>query len=444
MSSNAKGSGESKLQQITILLVDDIPETRENIKKLLAFESDMKVVGVASNGREGLEQASLLKPNIIIMDSNMPDMDGLQATSMINKSVPQSAVIMMSVQDDADYMRRAMLAGARDFLAKPVNIDDLTNTIRTVYKNHEPIRKQYEMSSAMTPADAARVAQALEQGIGERAGNIIVVYSPQGGVGITTVATGLATSLMKKGVRVLLVDADLQFGDVATFLAIQSQITTIEMAQDADDLDPEHFDNVVATHPSGLKVLVAPQRPEMAEELFKRPGVVAQIVSKVRNNYDYIVVDTSHALNDVNLALLDIAHKIVLVTTPSLPSVKNTKFVLDLFDKLEYDAPRTMLVLNKVYSERDRRGATLARDRIEQFLKRQVSVEIPVVDERMIMAAILKGVPVTLAERDRSKPPVKQMYDMAKVLEETLNGEGVPALAELKDEKKGGGLFRRS
>ena len=286
MSSIAKTAGDAKGPQITIMLVDDIPETRENIKKLLAFESDMKVVGTAGTGREGVDLAAQMKPDVIIMDINMPDMDGLQATSMINKTVPQSAVIMMSVQDDADYMRRAMMAGARDFLAKPVNIDDLTNTIRTVYRNHEAIRKQYSLAQMATPADALKASQLLEQGIGERPGHVIVVYSPQGGSGVTTVSTGLATSLMKKGVRVLLIDADLQFGDVATFLAIQSQITVVEMAQDSEDLDPEHFDNVVATHASGLKVLVAPSRPQMAEELFKQPSVLAQTITKVKSSYD--------------------------------------------------------------------------------------------------------------------------------------------------------------
>lgn len=442
MSSIAKTAGDAKGPQITIMLVDDIPETRENIKKLLAFESDMKVVGTAGTGREGVDMATQMKPDVIIMDINMPDMDGLQATSLINKSVPQSAVIMMSVQDDADYMRRAMLAGARDFLAKPVNIDDLTNTIRTVYRNHEAIRKQYSLAQMATPADALKASQLLEQGIGERPGHVIVVYSPQGGSGVTTVSTGLATSLMKKGVRVLLIDADLQFGDVATFLAIQSQITAVEIAEDVDDLDPEHFDNVVATHASGLKVLVAPSRPEMAEVLFKLPNVIAQIITKVKSSYDYVVVDTSTNLNDINLALFDVAHKIVIVTTPSLPAVKNTKFVLDLFDKIGYEPDRTTILLNKVYTERERKAATLATDRIQTFFRRPIAMEIPVVDERLIMAAILKGVPITLAERDRSKPPVKQLYDVAKLLSDALSGEGTPE-AEKDKKPSGGGLFRR-
>src|SRR3970040_857062 len=85
-------------KEISILLVDDIPETRESIKKLLGFEPDLKVVGTAGTGREGVKLAKELRPDIIIMDINMPDMDGLEATAIIKRDVPTAGVIIMSVQ----------------------------------------------------------------------------------------------------------------------------------------------------------------------------------------------------------------------------------------------------------------------------------------------------------------------------------------------------------
>ena len=132
-------SGENDV--ITIMLVDDIPETRENIKKLLAFEPDFKVVGSFGTGREAVTMAKELRPDIVIMDINMPDMDGIQATSEITKAIPTAAVIMMSVQNDPDYLRKAMLAGARNFLTKPIDTDELYNTIRTVYTRNKPLEK---------------------------------------------------------------------------------------------------------------------------------------------------------------------------------------------------------------------------------------------------------------------------------------------------------------
>ena len=117
-------------EKIRVMIVDDIAETRENIRKLLQFESDVEVVGVARTGREGCDLAKEYKPDVILMDINMPDMDGITATENIRKSVPFAQIIILSVQSDPSYMRRAMLAGARDFLAKPPAVEELTGAIR--------------------------------------------------------------------------------------------------------------------------------------------------------------------------------------------------------------------------------------------------------------------------------------------------------------------------
>lgn len=425
--------------QIRVLLVDDIADTRENIKKLLSFEPDMEVVGTAATGREAVEITKELKPDIIIMDINMPDMDGLQATSLITKAVPTAAVIIMSVQDDSDYMRRAMLAGARDFLAKPVNMDELYNTIRTVYRSHEPIRLQYKNAMMATPAEALRAASAA---VGGRGGHIIAVYSPQGGAGTTTIATNIASGLMREGVKVLLIDADWQFGDVATFLNVQSQTTITDVLDEADDVDVEHFDHILTTHESGLKVLLGPARPEFAEEVLNRAEAPGKIIRAVASNYDFIIIDTGTAIEPALLGLLDAAEKIVLVGTASLPGVKNMRYVLDLFDQLGYAPDKTMLVLNKAYDERQRKNAVLAPERIENFLKRRIEAQIPNVDERIILSAILKGVPLIAFERDRSKSPVKEIMDIADNLYRSMMGDDHDEVQE-KDTKKRGGLGLR-
>ncbi|CAG0946317.1 partial Transcriptional regulatory protein DegU, partial [Anaerolineae bacterium] len=120
--------------KIHVLIVDDISETRENVKKLLFFEDDVEIVGMASNGREGVELALKLQPDIVLMDINMPEMDGIAASEAISRQVPASQVVMMSVQGESDYLRRSMLAGAREFLIKPFSGDELVNSIHRVYQ----------------------------------------------------------------------------------------------------------------------------------------------------------------------------------------------------------------------------------------------------------------------------------------------------------------------
>jgi pilus assembly protein CpaE len=439
----APAGGEGDI--ITIVLVDDIPDTRENIKKLLSFEPDFKVVGSVGTGREGVQVAKDLRPNIIVMDINMPDMDGIQATTLITEAVPTAAVIMMSVQNDPDYLRRAMLAGARNFLTKPIQTDELYNTIRTVHARNKPIAAQYSALQQM-PAEALRPSVPTE-GEGDRPGHVIVVYSPQGGAGCTTIATNLASGLMKEGVRALLVDADLQFGDVGVFLNLQAQSTVVDLVGNVEDLDTELFDNIVITHDSGLKVLMGPARPEYADVIQSNPASIAQIIQKIASHYDFIVVDTGRHLDDTLLALFDAASKIVLVGMPTLASVKNVRFVLDLFDQLNYPTDKTMMVLNRVPTDRNQQKFTIATERIEKFLKRPVEVEIPN-DEATVLSAMSKGV-LIVAQRDRSRSPVKELMQLAELIYTRLSGDkteedGSQQAGDKARRRTGLGLFGKS
>src|SRR4029077_18044459 len=100
--------------QIRVLIVDDIPETRDHLTKLLGFESDMTVVGAAASGREAITLAPELLQDFVLMGINMPEMDGITATEQLSTAVPTAAVVMMSVQGEADYLRRSTLPGARE------------------------------------------------------------------------------------------------------------------------------------------------------------------------------------------------------------------------------------------------------------------------------------------------------------------------------------------
>src|SRR6266571_6709851 len=163
--------------QIRVLIVDDIPETRDHLAKLLGFEGDIEVVGSAASGAEALDQAGRLQPDVVLMDINMPDMDGISATERLSSQVPTASVIMMSVQGEADYLRRSMLAGAREFLVKPFSSDELTASIRQVWS------REKEKQSRFAPVVAA--PEASRNGSGEPA-SVVAVFRTKRGDGRTT------------------------------------------------------------------------------------------------------------------------------------------------------------------------------------------------------------------------------------------------------------------
>ncbi len=369
-------------QKIGVLIVDDIAETRENIKKLLQFESDIEVVGMAKTGREAVTVAREKRPNVIIMDINMPDMDGIKATELITKEVPSAQIVILSVQNDADYLRRAMMAGARDFLTKPPSGDELVSTIRRAYE----ISKS-RVIAMPTPGATGGSGQAAAS----QEGKLITVYSAKGGVGCTTLATNLAIALHTDETKVALVDCNLQFGDLAVFLNLKPQHNVIELFEAADALDAEFISSVATPHASGFRVFLAPPSPEQADAV--NAAQIKKTLEILRTQYAYVIVDTPSALTDVVLSAFDVSDKILLVATPDIPAIKDARIFFELIDALGYPPERIIFLLNRV----DRRGGITAAN-IQESIKHEVAAQVPL--EERVLFSINSGVPLLASNRN--------------------------------------------
>ncbi len=381
------------VDKVRILVVDDIAETRENIRKLLQFESDVEVVGAARSGKEGVQLAQELDPDVVLMDINMPDIDGITATDMIRKRSPYIQVVILSVQSDQNYMRKAMLAGARDFLTKPPLGDELISAIRRAGEMAHAER----VKGAHQQIAAAAGAPNAVAGFGPISkGKMMTVYSPKGGVGCTTVAVNLAIALNNEDTRVALVDANLQFGDVAIFVNEQGKNTILELAPRVDELEPDVVEEILINHgPSGLRILAAPQRPEMADKI--STDQFSKVVQYLQRMYAYVVVDTSHILSDVVLSMFDISDVIVLLTTQEIPAIKNTRLFLDLLQTIGVGKDRVVFAMNR-YDKR----IGITPERVSENLKHEISVAIPL-DEKVVITAVNRGVPFML---DNKAQPV--------------------------------------
>jgi len=388
-------------EKIRVLIVDDISETRENIRKLLQFESDVEVVGAANSGRIGIELAKEHKPDVVLMDINMPDMDGITATELIRQANPYTQIVILSVQGDTNYMRRAMLAGARDFLTKPPGVDELTTAIRRAGEIAREERLKVAQKQAKTGAPGTGQFTPLPLG------KIIVVYGPKGGTGSTTIAVNLAITLHNEETPVALVDGDLQFGDVAVFLNEQIRNSVLDLASRADELDDEIIEEVMITHAtSGVRILTAPPRPEYAENV--NGEQFAKVLEFLRNKYSYIIVDSSATLTDVILASMDISDLIILITTQDIPALKNARLYLDIAEILELDKRRILFIMNRF----DRRIGILP-DKVSESFKHDIAAVIPV-DDRVIVPSVNRGIPFMMG--DRTRPISKSILSLAEVV----------------------------
>ncbi|MDQ6796169.1 MAG: response regulator [Chloroflexota bacterium] len=401
--------------QIRVLIVDDIPETRDHLTKLLGFESDIEVVGSAASGAEALDLATRLAPDVVLMDINMPDMDGISATEQMAARAPTSAVVMMSVQGEADYLRRSMLAGAREFLVKPFSSDELTTSIRQVH-----LREREKMSRMAVVA--ARGSNGTAASADREPGAIIAIFSPKGGVGRTTIAVNLAVAAATDmGKKVVLVDASFQFGDVGVLLNLNPKNKSIaDLVPELEAGDPESLDTFVINHSSGIRVLLAPPSPEMAE-LITTAGV-KRVLEALRAQHDLVIVDCTSWFNDTTLAILDMADVILTLLSLEITSIKNIRLFLEVADQLGYEADKVRLVLNRADSTLGIRVAD-----VEHSIGRKVDHTI-VSDGRSVVYALNRGVPFYLSNRE-----AQVSQDIMRLASEIV-GEAlvVPAAAEPK------------
>ncbi len=384
---------------VKVLIVDDIAETRENLRKLLSFDGGFIVIGEAANGKEAVALTKRLKPDIVLMDINMPVMDGIEATRIITVEAPMSTVVILSVQGEQEYLREAMAAGARNYLVKPFSVDELLNTIRKTYDLES--QRRARIMPIITPQ--------------RKSGRIVTVFSTKGGVGKTTIATNLAAELSKKPNRsVVLVDLDLQFGDIAIMLDTMPVRTIADIARE-EEVDSEIVEACLFTHGTGIRVLPSPLRPEQAETVTARH--VEAILGLLAESFDFVVIDLPQGLGDVSLTAMDAADTILLITSLELPAIKNASICLEIMNDLGYDDDKVKLVVNRSSHEI---GVDIGE--MEKTLKRTVDVHIPS-DGRLVVQSVNKGVPFVM-----SNPSAKvslAIKDLARVVDPQSAGERV-------------------
>jgi pilus assembly protein CpaE len=376
--------------QIRVLVVDDIPETRDHLTKLLGFEADIDVVGSASSGREAIDMAGRIHPDVVLMDINMPDMDGITATEQLSTSAPGAAVVMMSVQGEADYLRRSMLAGAREFLVKPFSSDELTASIRQVSSRE---RDKQSRIGVLAPASGKAPGSSSDGEGGE--GQIIAVFSPKGGVGRTTVAVNLAVAAATElGRKVVVMDGSFQFGDVGVLLNLNPRSKSIaELIPEMDAPgEIESINTFVVDHPSGIRALLAPPSPEMAEMI--TPAGIKKVLEALRRDHDVVIVDCTSYFNDTTLAILDSADVILTMLSLEITSIKNIRLFLEVTEQLGYEAGKVRLVLNRADSTLGIRVSD-----VEHSIGRKVDETI-VSDGRSVVYALNRGVPFFQSNRE--------------------------------------------
>jgi pilus assembly protein CpaE len=407
---------------IKVLIVDDIPETRDHLSRLLGLEREIDVAGTASSGEEAIQMAMDLRPDVIVMDINMPGMDGIATAEIISQRLPYSPVIMMSVHGEAEHLKRAMLAGAREFLVKPFSGDEFATSIKRVHERELVRREQIQA----TREAASPTSTSGDDNVEEH--QVIAVFSPKGGAGRTTIATNLALALRREtDQRVALVDANLQFGDVGVLLNLNPKNRSMLDAVEGGEPDRDILESVMIDHSTGIRVLLAPPSPEGADLVTS--AFLRKMIDMLRETNDWVVVDLPSGLNDHSLGVLDAADQILVVAALEITTIKNVRLFLEVADQLDYERSKLRLVINRSDAAQGIRIGD-----VEASIRRPIDGSI-VSDGRLAVLAVNRGVPFVISHPE--SPLSRDITALAR----TIAGAGSTVSKTDKSAKRG--LFAR-
>ena len=365
---------------IRVLLLEGDPDAAAQARTALASDSRRVLVGTVSDQASLLDKLASTYAHVAVVDLGGLRGEVRPVVHEILARSPECCVVVTGANVAPDVVSRAVTAGARGFILKPYEIDDFVATVREAYINFQELRRLQRVDRA--PAT------------GSRPGAVIAVYSPKGGVGCTTIATNLAVALAQRGKStVALVDLDLQFGDIGIALDLKSANSIADLLNHVDAIDSSLVDEVFVRHSSGVRAVLAPDN--LASVPAIDPERVARAVDQLRPHFQYIVCDLWSSLEELTLATLRMADRVILVTTPELPALRNLRRVMSATGLLLQDE-RTLLVANRFPGK-----AGISADEMERGLGRPITATIP--SEGVgITEAINRGISI-LDERARAK-----------------------------------------
>ncbi len=341
---------------------------------LLAGEQSVELVGVAQDGHEAAQLAVQLKPDVVLLDRDLSELDGMQAAQMIWLARPETVICMTADHNGQELLRQAMRSGVRDVLARPFDRHSLLKMLSEAYGVND-LRQSREFNELVDPSRVPRV---------------ISVTGAKGGVGKSTIAVNVAVSLAQQWPdQVVLVDMYQQFGDVSLMLNLKPKRTLFDLLQMAGDIDQEVLMQHLMRHESGLHVLAGMHRPRLdrvsTEEL-------AQVLSALKRSFRVVVLDVPPVFDENTLYLVTHSTTVLLVANLyDLTTLNDTKTLYQTLSRDYVSAERLRVVLNRVA-----RGNRLQVADVERTFGHPVAAQIPN-DARVAVHAVNAGVPLVLS-----------------------------------------------
>jgi len=342
------------------------------------------------------------EPIVMVLGPSCAVDGTLNSVERVIQAHREIGAILVAEELTTNLLQQALRSGVKDVLASPADGQQLTEAIGRVTSTLA--------SSPSTPAGE----DDMFEDDGEL-GQVVTVFSTKGGAGKSMIATNLGVTLAQRSDKpVCLVDADLQFGDIAVMLKLSPQHTIVDAVSSLDRLDASLLQNLLVTHESsGLLILPAPLEPAFADQIGATE--MMQIVEVLRRFCSFVIIDTPAYFNDVVLGMIEISDEVLLVAGMDIPNIKNVKIGLQTLRLLNTPMEKLHLVLNRANSK-----VKLDVTEVERTL--QVSADILIPSDIVVPQSVNRGVPV-VQSAPRSGV-AKSLEDLASMFTPAISGKG--------------------
>jgi pilus assembly protein CpaE len=349
---------------ITCVVLSTGLENFKDIRRAITAEERVKLLAGGNDPDQLYEEIVRLKPNVAIIALGPNADTAVRFIEKLNAECPGTALISAAQDASPDLILKSLRAGAREFLRIPISTEELRTVLLRV---SEFCTKQEEAP--------------------KKKGRMVSVFSSKGGCGTSFIATNLAAATSNKTV---LVDLNLQAGDLPLFLGLDVKYSIADMVEKRQRLDQDLINSLVTPHSANLSLLAAPREADSADEI--EPQHIFEVLLKLREHFDYVVLDPQHTFDSITLAALDQSDEIILVLTLDIPAIRSTQRALEIFDRLGYPRKKVRIVVNRWSKQID-----LDLRQVEKFLGEPVVGFVPS-DYQTAVGSINLGTPLVQAE----------------------------------------------
>jgi CheY-like chemotaxis protein len=337
-----------------VLLIDDEQFYFKLLRKALN-EAEYQLE-YAKSGSEGLAKIPAFEPEMLIIDLKLPEMDGFQILERLRRDPKFGYVpaIVITSKDELSEKLRAFELGADDYLVKPFQPEELVARMGILARRGRAMQiAQKETTSVATAT-------------------MITVHSLRGGLGCSSIVVNLGLAFYKLwGKSTLLMDSVLTAGQVALMLDAKPTATWENLV----GIETENIDDVVAgemmcSHKSGIRYIASPRYP-IAADTFSNETLKV-LMEKIKNQNDFVIVDTSHDFSDITIQMLSMSSTILLVMAPEMASLRTTMSAIEIYDRLGIPLDKVKIALNNNSS-----NPAIKQAQLEKVLKRPIDFVLP-------------------------------------------------------------------